>query len=440
MTTTLVSDLETLRTKMADITGGYDENGKLVGAKDYDRVGAYMIYNGKGKELKDKLNKYSTDLAKLTGDDFLPLAKDAKDIDVAMNDPDQKDKNFSEYYFENTPTAAGMATISQMETEVLGYEQRALDKIAEEVGAKDVSFDLIQPMVLPVSNIVAAGTKFEGDLFISASSSAVNPTMTFEGKELAVVDGRGKISFVATPGAYDKDGYAKKAFDAAITLNDSTYPLHYEYLVAKPIIQIQSAAISSLYLNCGNELNVQVPALGSAYNPAFNASGATAIKGAQKGLVTIIPTAPKVTLTVRSDGNLIGSQDFTVKRIPNPSVEISERGKPINLKTGVPAPGPRVINIRAIPDETFASLLPKDARYRVSEWELTLARGARPVIPPTRIRAEAFNMPPNVLSQAKAGDRIVIEVKRVQRMNYQNNVEDVNVAKLSNTIFIINLN
>jgi len=437
MTNALVNELDALREEMATITGGYDENNKLVGAKDIDKVGAMMIYGGKGKELKDKLNKYTTDLATLTGDAFAPLAKDAKDIDVAKNDPDQKEKKFAEYYFENTPTAAGMATMSQMETEILAYEQQALDRIAEEVGAKDVSFDLIKPMVLPQSNIVAAGTKFEGDLFISASSSAVNPTMTFEGKELEVVEGRGKISFVATPGAYDKDGYAKKTFKATITLSDSTYDVEHEYVVAKPIIQIQSAAISSLYLNCGNELNVQVPALGSAYNPSFTTSGAENIKGAQKGIVTIIPTAPKVTLTVRSDGNLIGSQDFTVKRIPKPNVEISDRGKPINLKTGVPAPGPRSINIRAVPDETFASLLPKDARYRVSEWELTLARGSRPVVT-EKIRSESFNMSQQILSQAKSGDRIVIEVKRVQRMNYQGKTEEV--TGLPNTIFSINLN
>ena len=438
MTAALLSELQEYREEMARITGGRDENGKLIGAKDYDKVGSWMIHGGKGKELKDRLNKYSTDLGSVTGESFLPLGRDAKDIDIAKNDPDQKDKNFSEYYFENTPTAAGMATISQMETEVLSYEQLALDKIAEEVGAKDVSFDLIRPMVLPISNVVAAGTKFEGDLFVAASSSAVDPEMTFEGKELEVVEGKGKISFVATPGAYDKDGFAKKTFKATVTLSDSTYELEHEYTVAKPVIQIQSASISSLYLNCGNELNVQVPALGSAYSPSFSTTGADNVKGAQKGIVTVIPTARKVTLTVRSDGNLIGSQDFGVRPIPKPTLEISERGRPINLKSGVSAPGPRQINIRAVPDETFLAQLPKDARYRVSEWEITLAAGAR-AVHSERVRAEQFAMPQTILSRVQSGMRIVIEVKRVQRMNFQNKVEDVSLSGLSN-IFTININ
>ena len=34
-------------------------------------------------------------------------------------DPNQKDKRFPELFFENTPTAAGMASVSYLETEVM---------------------------------------------------------------------------------------------------------------------------------------------------------------------------------------------------------------------------------------------------------------------------------------------------------------------------------
>ncbi len=440
MTKTTLEYLSEVRSEMAIITGagdedGYDENGQLIGAKDYDKVGALMMFGGRGEELKNKLNTYAADLSKLAGEEFKPLARDAKDIDIAKNDPNQNKKNFAEYYFQNTPTAAGMATISYMETEVLSYEAKALDDIAKEVGAKDVSFDQIIPMVLPVSNIVAAGAPFEGDLFISASSSAVDPTMTFEGKDIEVVNGKGKIKFTATPGSYDKDGLAAKTFKATITLNDSVYSIEHPYFVAKPVIQIQSAAISSLYLNCGNELNVQVPALGTNYNPAFSASGGRAVKGAKKGEVTVIPTAAKVALTVSSNGNRIGTENFTVKRVPKPTLAITNRGKPVNMKTGMKVPGPRQLSVRAVPDETFASLLPKDARYRIVEWEMIIARGSRPVVRET-IKKQDLSMS-KYLSQIKPNDRIVIEVKKVARMNFQGKTEPV--TGIANTIFSIPL-
>ena len=59
----------------------------------------------------------------------------------SLCDPNQNKKDFSEYYFQNTPTAAGMATISFMESEVTNYEQKALEDIAAMVGAKDISLE-----------------------------------------------------------------------------------------------------------------------------------------------------------------------------------------------------------------------------------------------------------------------------------------------------------
>ena len=49
--------------------------------------------------------------------------------------------------------------------------------------------------------------------------------------------------------------------------------------MAKPVIQIQSASVQALYRNCGNKLDVQVPALGSAYNPSFKITGGSSVGG-----------------------------------------------------------------------------------------------------------------------------------------------------------------
>ena len=79
----LMKYLGDTRETMAEITGGYDENKQLVGAKDYDIVGNYMIQQPNGKELQKKLNDYVKMLSSVSGRDFESLAKDAKDIDIA---------------------------------------------------------------------------------------------------------------------------------------------------------------------------------------------------------------------------------------------------------------------------------------------------------------------------------------------------------------------
>jgi len=103
---------------------------------------------------------------------------------------------------------------------------------------------------------------------------------------------------------------------------------------------------------------------------------------------------------------------FGGRRVAEPprlDIHVTVGGKPVNEWQGIPAPGPRRVEVIIIPDEGFKTFLPKDARYRVSEWEVTLARGSRPV------KTKKVNASKATLSDftflAQPGDRIVIEVK-----------------------------
>jgi hypothetical protein len=84
--------------------------------------------------------------------------------------------------------------------------------------------------------------------------------------------------------------------------------------------------------------------------------------------------------------------------------------------------------MKAIADESFKAFLPKDARYRVTSWEAILVRGKRPV------STKKFNSPEGNLSafaaQAKPGDRILIEVKQVQRKTYTGASEKVKLGTI----------
>lgn len=424
----LMKFLGDTRETMAEITGGYDENKQLVGAKDYDIVGNYMVKKDNGQILKDKLNAYVQKLNSLTGADFQPLAKDAKDLELAKNDPDQKNKSFAEYYFGNTPTAAGMATMSYLETEVLNYEALALDNLANEVGAKDVEFDKVVPLVRPVSNTVASGGKFEAQLFITAAASGTNPVFTYNKKNapIGVTENGikyGKIEFTASASKYDpKTLLAPASFEAEIELNDSTYKIKHDYFVVKPVIQVRSAALSALYMNCGNQLDVQVPALGTAYNPSFSSREASVVKGNRTGLVTVIPKGrSKVKLTVSNAGSTLGTETFDVKKVPPPTIDITARGKGVNYEKGVAAASLTTLKVSAKAEENFAREVPKDARYRVKKLSVKLARAGR------QIKAQTFTSENVDLrswrSLYRKGDNLIVKIERVTRRTYQGESE-----------------
>ena len=444
----VLDQLNVLKDTMVTITGGYNEHEPeyvgdakhLMGKTDYSKVGHYMMPaeeggEGKGEELKEILNGYAEYVKGMLEEKFKadenetmhykPLAVDAIDDPVYNKDPNQAGKKFSQLAFEESPTPACLATMSEFQSRILSYETRALDYLSSKVGAGDISFDQIEAKVLPVSKYVAAGTPYEADMFIAASASGSKPTMKYDGKDIPVENGIGKLKFTATPGSYDANGQARKTFEAAITVpipggGDTTYTSIQEYFVTKPVIQVQSTSVSALYLNCGNNLEILVPALGQAYNPTFRLQGGQAIKGSTPGAVTIVPNARKVVVNVSSGGNPIGVREFAVKPIPAPEIIPYTDNGPVNMKTGISAKQPRLY-LQVKPEAGFAEFLPDDSQFQVAQCEVTLVSGGRGMA--TARAGNRINLG-QIAPNARKGDQIVIEIKKVQRKNFKGDVED----------------
>ena len=432
-------------------TGGYDEKKQMVGLTDEDKMARLMVgveggKKGQAPELKQKLNAYVDRMNAITGNKFKfdYLALDGKEDPISKNDPDQKNKNFGELNFEHTPMIAGLAVLSDKQTRIGNMENVVLSDLASKVGAQDFKFDKISVAVSAKSSTVAAGTDYEADMFITATSSAIVPTMKFRGQTLTVgPDGKGKIKFRASATSYDKEGNAKMTAPATVSFKgpdgrDTTISQTIEYVVAKPVIDVKSAAVSALYLNCGNPLNVQVPALGASYKPSFSANGASVITSGEKGQIIVVPSSTnEVTLNVSSEGSAIGNVKFPVRKIPRPSIVVKVNGAPVDLKRGLTAPGPAALQVEAEPEPNFAAALPKEARYRISQGEILLARGKRPV--GTAQISGALSSIANLRTQAQPGDRYVIEVKKVERKNFREAIEEVPIPT-SGSIIVVPIN
>ena len=425
-TNEIISYMNQLKAEIVEYSGGYDEENRLVAARDMDKIATYMIQQKRGEELKEKVDQYTSWLSSTVGKEFAQVALNGKEDPYWSKFPNQRSKNFSQLMFESVPTAGGLASMSQLEGRLLDYEEEALSILSKNVGAKDLSFDKVVPMVLPESQLVAAGAKYKAKMFISASASGITPKMKLNGTNIPVdSEGFGTVEFTAKAEKYDKNGQQRKTFTAEIAIGDQTFKEQISYTVARPVISITSASVQALYRNCGNKLDVQVPALGAAYSPSFRVKGGTSI-GGKGGVVTLVPTAPSLDLSVYSSGTFIGTKKFRVKQIPKPELVLKSGGKEIDLKRGV-SNVPRELTLDAVADDDFAQFLPDDARYRVTKWEVTLARGQRP-IEIKQVNGPKANLASFVSKARKGTDRIVIEAKEVQRMNFKGEREDVKIG------------
>ena len=446
----VIKYIQDLKEEVVKKSGGRDEEGNYAGAKSTDELAEMMLgpsgakNRGKALELKKKLDAYVTEMNAMTGKNYAFLALDGKEDPMFKKDKDQKNKSFGELSFEETPMIAGLAVMSDKQARIANMEAEVLAGLATKVGAKDFKFDVIRGTYSALSSTVAAGTDYEADMYVTAQSSAIVPTMKFKGSAVKVENGIGHIKFRAAAGSYDKEGNSKQNWEGQIVMpkpdgeGDTTFIVKGEYVVAKPVIDVKSAAVQALYENCGNPLNIQVPALGATYQPSFSASNASVVNGGDKGQVIIVPNSRnKVAISVSSGGSSIGKVEFDVRAVPRPTLEIRQGGAPVNMRQGLNAPGPAALEIVPIPDPSFAGALPKEARYRTASGEIVLARGKSPV---TRVAigANGVNLA-SLRSQARAGDRIVIEVKTVQRRNFRDATEDIAIPS-NMGVFTIPLN
>jgi gliding motility-associated protein GldM len=447
MTKRTLAQIDALKAKMLQTAGAQEINNDVINDHS-SKVATMMIdKNSKdqeGKNYEELLNKYVSELNRLTdnkgaeGKAFDKIAKAPKEMALFKSDPDHSSKNFLEFTFENTPVIAALASVTQVQTEILEYEARALTKLQADADVGVIKFDQFIPMVRPKSSIVAAGAKYEAQMFLTGSSTAINPEFYLDGKELKVDEDpttkvkMGKVEFTATGGNYDAQGLAKKTFTAKIKMNDREFTQPIEYFVAQPIIRVTTGNAPTLYMNCGNTVNIEVPALGSAYNPTFSAgAGAQIIKGEKPGKVTIIPKQRKISVAVSNGGTPIGTQGFDVKNIPDPRYVAYIGSAPVDLRTGIRAN--QLGQLRLVPEAeaNFKEEVPRDARYRVKKMEIILGRGTASV--------QRSSNPDEIgrwISAARPGDIIVFEVKEVTRKTFTDEDERVDVKPSTSIVRI----
>jgi gliding motility-associated protein GldM len=434
LTKSTLGTIDKLKLSMMEKTGNKEINEGLI--NDHSSKVAAMMIDPKspdGTAYEKLLNDYVksiNDLSKVEPP-FAKIAKEPKLIPLFAGDANHVRKNFLEFTFENTPAIAALASVTQHETEILDYEARALDKLAKDAGANRISFDQFIPMVRAKSSTVAAGAKYEAEMFLTGSSTSLSSEFYKDGAKLPIVPDAsgvqmGKIEFTAQGGSYDAHGLAKKSFKADIVVKGQKFSQNIEYFVAQPLIRVTTGNAPTLYMNCGNTVNIEVPTLGTSYNPSFASTGAKIEKGDKPGKVTIIPNQRKISVGVSNGGMKIGDQGFDVKNVPLPRYVAYVGNTPVDLRNGIKPNQIATLRFVAEPEANFKEEVPKDARYTVKRAEVILGRGTAGVQ-----RMNATNGNPDLrawTNQARPGDRVVIDIKDVVRRTFLDEEEKVTVT------------
>ena len=309
----------------------------------------------------------------------------------------------------------------------------------------------------PRSEIVVAGMKFETKVFVAATSSQAKPV--FSGTGTMKLEGGGYSAVFTIPARADviprdqRKGKQQYTVVAKVPKADGSFQelkLTKTFEVVKPEIVVTSAAVQLLYAECGNDLNIDVPALGELYDPVVTADNAQVLPSKQsKKKFRVVPKGGSKTcrleVKTRLGGQLVylGDLNYKVVPPPRPSIRVYIGNEPYNGTS--PVPRTATVRIRVEPDKDFASSLPEDAKYVIANPEIKVVKGlagAQPVGSlPTSKKAQSPVVSVDLTDYARGlqpGNVVYVQFADVFRVNFQDKQVKENFA-VSELVFPITI-
>lgn len=422
-----------------------------------DDVGNGGHGNGKAVELRQKLNEYlkwanafyAKQDEKHEANHFANLTLEPAE-DPNVTDADGKNKTWEYFTFHGKPVIADMALMEKFKMDIRDIQAGLLHQTKELVKGFTFTVDSLIAFEAPSSEYVAAGMKYQTRLAVGIASKSIKPE--FVGNGLTMDPGGSTATMtIAANGNVIPDGQSEgvQRYSATIKVPNAageivSIPVNGQFKVRKPEVVIRSKALQILYRDCGNVVDVDVPALGESYNPDFSkSSGGNIIKSAtSKREITIVPQGNEFKLAIYSNTNgqsvKIDNLKYNVIKPNAPRLALYANGQEINGLNGVNKK--QSVTVKLIPDAEFSRTLPKDARYKAAKVKLMVKDDLGPAKTVQTLsgadiqKGVTFDLYQGAVRNAYAGAHIYFEVEGIQRLNFQNRAIDENLPRVQSVL------
>ncbi len=283
--------------------------------------------DGEGEKLRQKIEKYKADLLAMIPEGERKKLNLGMNTEPYFNKDHGKNMPWAFNNFYHTVLAADVVILNKLIVDIKNIEADIVAKLFSQISAEDFPFDMIVAKVVPKSNYVLQGTDYEADIFVSAYDSKNNPTIT--------IDGGGEVPADSGIGKYKVSAGAEglKKYSGTIQVQKKSgatvsYPFNSEYIVAKPTAIVSPTKMNVFYIGVDNDVSISVPGI-PAEKISASMTGGSLTKVDARGNYIVICDAgtTKATVNVTADFNgtkkSMGSVEFRVKKVPNPTAQIA---------------------------------------------------------------------------------------------------------------------
>lgn len=368
----IVADLNqyinSLKEELEKQSGGYDEEtGDLVRRSNVDISPSLMINQKKGAALKEKINTAREQLIALLNEDDrkrVSFSLEASDPIKSVNGK----KKWEEVNFgEGTPVTAAVTILTKIQSDAQNAESDIVKLILGKMDQAVVNLDQFAAVAVAPTSYLIQGQPYTAEVFLTAYDSKSDPSISINGTNLQVVDGKGLYSVPTnTEGIFTWTGTIKvKQTDG--TIKEYKTP-EQRYQVARPSAVVSPDKMNVLYIGVDNPVSVSAPGT-SADKIRVNMSGGSIAGSNGKYTVKVsTPGTAKITVSAEvAPGNVqtLSATDFRIKHIPDPVAKFA--GKTGGTMSAVALKAQNAI---------FASLdnFDFDAKFNITRFSMIIAK------------------------------------------------------------------
>jgi gliding motility-associated protein GldM len=314
-----------------------------VKTKDkFDRATSFFITQGRALELKEKIIDYRQKMEALIPEEYRDRVEIGLHTDEEYYNADGKLESWERHHFYHTILAAEVTILNKIIAEVQTTEFDVVSELFSEITLADFKFEAVTAKIIPKTNYIIKGQKYEAEVLVAAYDDKSNPDVyTLRGAN-QITDANlaraqkweGQDGIVKLEWTANAEGPQRFAGIIEITNPEGEkerHPFVHEYIVAPPSLTVAAKKMNVFYRGVDNPVSISVPGIAKKkIRPSISAGEIIPDPDAPGDWIVRVPadvSNTTVSATAEYEGSWMnmGSFDFRVKRIPPPVAEIAGR-------------------------------------------------------------------------------------------------------------------
>ncbi len=293
--------------------------------------------------------------------------------------------------------------------------------------------DTFEPIVVGSDHVVL-GQPFKGRAFLTVGSGG---GQQLEGTGALKVLGDSMFTMSTGNLLGAKESQKEVAYEGAFQFTQiggsvANIPVRGRFTVRRPDIVALSEATQTVYRHCQNSIRIEVPGLED--QPLSLAAGGARIQGRTISLSPAGKSASIDVFVLENDKDVfLGSKTFAVIDPPRPEISVTNAGRPLNNGDSI-SRRRALLEFNIAADQSFKQRFPRDARYVAGSATVYLRKGmtASKKIGSFRLEGSKLVLT-RALRDSSPGDRVLIRLEGVKRINHAGRAVDVNLHEASRT-------